>query len=89
MCSTNYNIVSCLHAGELAERKQVVFSDSLEGKQILSKVEISIPTFVSDAAPGGSATFQRRIIYIPETQNTFKKTNFLTQSTNEERTCQE
>lgn len=77
MCSTNYNIVSCLHAGELAVGKQVVFSDSLEGKQIVSKVKISIPTFVSDPAPGGSATFQRRKLCISETQNPLKKTNFL------------
>lgn len=77
MCSINYNTVLYLHGGELAVKKEVVFSDSLEGKQILAKVEIGIPTFVSDPAPGGSATFQRRKMYIPETQNPFKKTNFL------------
>lgn len=85
VCSTNYSTVSYPHAGELAVKKQVVFSDNVEGKQILAKVEISLPTFVSDLTPGYSATFQRRKMYIPESQNLFKKTNFLSSwSTNEE-----
>lgn len=37
MCSTNYNIVSYPQAGELTGKNQVVFSDNLEGKQILAK----------------------------------------------------
>lgn len=76
VCFTNYNTVCYPHTGELAVEKQVVFSDNLEGKQILAKVEISITAFVSYPTPGSSANFQRRKMYIPEIQNPFKNTNF-------------